>query len=797
MATHTFQILLFVLTIFSVQALAEPITADTKGKVNGTVIDASNGQAVPYATIAIHRHAESAPLSGAITGEAGDFGISQLEWGSYDVVVSFMGYEPIRFNAITIDAHHPVISLGKVRLNPSSEQLAEVDVVGRRNAMEYKIDKKVVPVSRQLNAVSLTAVEVLENVPSIKVDADGEVSLRGSSSFTVLIDSRPTILDPSDALRQIPSSSIENIEIITNPSVKYAPDGTSGIINIITKKNMLQGLQGQISANAGLDHKYGADALFSLRHKRWAYSMSVNFANKQFPGTSRRDRTTIDADTSYIVHSTGGGHRHMKNANVNLSVDYSFTDADVITVGLSGGQMSFSHNVENDYFQTVMPQNITTQSLSTEESLRKRKRYKLSLGYQHTFAKDHTLNLSYDMGWMRPDGRSSSSLETNGSISSLMNDELSRGHRSEFKLDYTRSLGSNSKVEAGLQARNNKSDSNNDLYIDNVRHAEFCNTADFRQGVYSAYVSASSQLSSLGLQAGLRAEYLDRSLTVNETNTKHTLTRTDLFPTLHISYNLPSQNQLMASYTRRTNRLRNHFLFPYLTYMDAYNVRQGDPTLHPEMIDSYELSYVKQFDKAQISAELFSRTTHNKIEFLTSAYNGGTAIHNPANVGKDYSTGFEGNVNFSPLKFWETTLMGDIYRYKMDGSIGGKPYTRSVNNWSARWNNSFILHRQCTAQLNYSYDSKTINSQGTTRPRYSFDAAVKADFLKKQLAFVLQARDVFATSQFRNTIDTNTVKGQSVNKMKAPQVSLTVTYRINNYTSKRKPSVEEEINDAF
>ena len=187
--------------------------------------------------------------------------------------------------------------------------------------------------------------------------------------------------------------------------------------------------------------------------------------------------------------------------------------------------------------------------------------------------------------------------------------------------------------------------------------------------------------------------------------------------------------------------------------MDAYNVRQGDPTLHPEMIDSYELSYVKQFDKAQISAELFSRTTHNKIEFLTSAYNGGTAIHNPANVGKDYSTGFEGNVNFSPLKFWETTLMGDIYRYKMDGSIGGKPYTRSVNNWSARWNNSFILHRQCTAQLNYSYDSKTINSQGTTRPRYSFDAAVKADFLKKQLAFVLQAA-TYLQLTVRNTIDT-------------------------------------------
>ena len=295
------------IAISGLQLKAEPggEAAPKGGVIKGHVYDAKTTLPVEYATIAVFQHNQSTPVTGTITENNGRFRITGLTEGVFDIEVTFMGYQSRKYEKIEISKNQLTIDLGEIKMSPSSESIQQVDVVATRNAVEYKIDQKVVTVSKQLSAASMSAVEVLENVPSVKVDLEGNVSLRGSTSFTVLIDGRPTILDASDALKQIPASSIENIEIITNPSVKYAPDGTAGIINIIMKKNHVEGIQGQISANVGIDNKYGTDLLLNMRQNKFNFTLGANIDKKEFPGTDYSNRTTQSEGKQYNVISDG------------------------------------------------------------------------------------------------------------------------------------------------------------------------------------------------------------------------------------------------------------------------------------------------------------------------------------------------------------------------------------------------------------------------------------------------------------------------------------------------------------
>jgi Outer membrane cobalamin receptor protein len=308
------------------------------GVIRGYVSDASTKLPIEYATIAIFQHSQTAPLTGTITENSGRFRVAGLTDGIFDIEVTFMGYHSRKFEKIEINKTQSSIDLGEIKLAPSTESIKQVDVVATRNSVEYKIDKKVVTVSKQLSSASMSAVEVLENVPSVKVDLEGNVSLRGSTSFTVLIDGRPTIMEASDALKQIPASSIENIEIITNPSVKYSPDGTAGIINIILKKNRMEGIQGQISANVGLDNKYGTDVLLNMRRNKFNFTLGANIDKKEFPGTSYSERTSQSNGNIYNVVSDGDRTFERNTRSIRLGVDYDLSEKRCHHAGHSPGR---------------------------------------------------------------------------------------------------------------------------------------------------------------------------------------------------------------------------------------------------------------------------------------------------------------------------------------------------------------------------------------------------------------------------------------------------------------------------
>ena len=758
------------------------------GVIKGHVSDAKTTLPIEYATIAVFQHSQTAPLTGTITENSGRFRITGLTDGVFDIEVTFMGYKSRKYENIEINKNQLTIDLGEIKMSPSTENIQQVDVVATRNNVEYKIDKKVVTVSKQLSAASMSAVEVLENVPSVKVDMEGNVSLRGSTSFTVLIDGRPTVLEASDALKQIPASSIENIEIITNPSVKYAPDGTAGIINIIMKKNRMEGIQGQISANVGLDNKYGTDLLLNMRRNKFNFTLGANIDQKEFPGTDYSNRTTQSEGKQYNVISDGSRTFSRKSRGIRLGADYDLSEKDVVSLNTRLGKFSMIHGSDLKYIEQENQEEPTT-SWSDQEMVREMAFYSLNGSWQHNFdKKGHNIITMVDWAQRKADGGNESSQRDAAyeTVGSTRNIDDATDNSTEIKIDYTKPFSQDSRFEAGLQGRFNTKETSTNLFLNEVFTPDFSNSADFAQNIYSLYASYSGKIKNLGYQTGLRAEMLDRTITVLETNTDYTANRWDFFPTVHLSYQLPKEHQLMASYTRRTSRMRDWLLFPYLQYVDAYNVRMGDPTLTPSLIDSWEAGYIKQFKNAQFSTEVYHRVTHDKIDYILDSYENNIAIQKPKNIGKDYSTGVEANLNFKVKKVWEPTIMASIYHYKVDIYSTGKKKTRESNNWDLRMNNNFQLYKNITLQANASYSSPTVNSQGTTEDYYSIDGALRMEFLQRKLSAVVQVRDIFQTSIRKSTIDTETIQAFTKSYHKAPMVSLTVTYRINNFKPSRQ-----------
>ncbi len=326
------------------------------GQITGLVIEHATRQPVQYAYIILHRQKDNAQVAGTVTDEDGRFLLEKIRPGAYNLIVKFMGFRADTIRDIRIGRKNRILDLGEIPLYEVKISTETIEVVGERAAISYQIDKKVINVSQQHTVISGTAVDVLETVPSVTVDIEGNVSLRGSTNFLVLIDNKPSILDATDALQQIPASAIKDIEIITNPSAKYDPDGTTGIINIITKKNALQGMNGIINLNAGLDDKYGADFLLSYRLDGMNVYVGADFNSRHYPGTRTEERRTTRLDTTTFINSDGSAQRERLTYSLRGGFDYDVTKHDVLSLGIRYGYREGKRTLTQDYLQWTEPE---------------------------------------------------------------------------------------------------------------------------------------------------------------------------------------------------------------------------------------------------------------------------------------------------------------------------------------------------------------------------------------------------------------------------------------------------------
>lgn len=770
------------------------------GIIIGQIFDASSNSPIEYSNIVLYNISDSSSVGGTVTNEEGKFELSKIKPGQYFIDMRFMGYKTKRIDNLEISRGHQTIDLGKIQLEQSSVLLSGVTVEGERSAIEYKIDKKVINVDKHYTAASGNVVDVLENVPSVSVDIEGNVSLRGSGNFTVLIDNRPTVLDANEALSQIPASTIENIEIITNPSAKFDPDGPSGIINLVMKKQGFGGSSGIVNLNSGLDDKYGGDFLLNYKTGSLTAYVGGDYNRRFMPGSIEEESRTTFASQSSFISSSGSTNRGRISYGFKSGLNFDLDNKSTIGIGFRYGDRT-SENTSEKKFKTW---NSTDDIVSNYENNSLRERagyfYGINLDFNHSFSKKgHEISGRAFYRYRDIKEKTTNKLfDTQNNLTSgriITEDGPADGYR--MNIDYKFPFSETNKFELGYQNRLGNSTDITGLADYNLEtneyilQTQYSRDVKYKRYIHSLYSIYSGELGRFGYQGGIRAEYTDREIALTKTNQNFALDRWDYFPTLHFSFKFSDANQFFTSYTKRIVRPRGWNLEPFETWTDAYNLRIGNPDLQPELIDSYEAGYQYYFENNLFSLETYFRKTNNKIEYLRSAYAENVTLQTVANIGNDYSFGVETMFDINLYEWWKINLMGDLFSYEVEGALDDKYFSRKSTNWKTRLNTSFNIGLTTRIQINNTYNSPTVSSQGKREGYFTSSLAIRQEILDN-LTATLQFRDLFGTAKNERTSEGQGYYNYSFSKRDAPIVMLNISYYINSY----KPNKNEKSNNV-
>ena len=788
------------------------------GEVKGVVVDQSDGTPMQFVNVALYKAQDSVLFTGTTTEKDGKFSINGVKPGDYYLELNFIGFRKKRITEITINRNSPVADLNTIKLSPSNQDLEGVEVVADKERIEYEIDRKIVNVSEDLNSSGGTAVDVLENTPSVEVDIEDNVKLRGSSNFTVLIDGKPTSLDANQVLKQTPASNIQQIEIITNPSVKYDPEGGAGIINIITKKRKKRGFNGIVNASGGNQNTYKGDFLLNYRTGKTNWYVGAEYSNRNYFSDAVMNRETYNPDDTIYIDSERERIWKRGGKSGQAGMDYYITDKQTLSVSTRFGEYSFGHDMESE-----------TQKYSTKDP--QQERYTKDESYFDITGLYWEVTTSYDYQ-IDDDGQK---LELTGFFTQRNNEEIDNQetfvtgqdfetnedpdntvktsedestYRLRFNADYTLPIRETSELELGVQSKINQDDI--DYSIDTYNPASGgLNTGDFtsrsfkfQQNIHSAYAIISNEFDFLSAKAGLRAEYTDRELNNKDSSETYGINRIDIFPSLHISKKINDDNKLMASYSRRINRPRSWYLDPFLSYRDQYTLREGNPDLEPEYTDSYELTYLRYFDKGYISLETFFKETSNRIERVPelSENNDNTIIMSFQNVDKDRSLGSELMLNMPVTDWFKFNVSGSYYKFKIFTEQQGEDITKNSNNWRIRGNTNFDITKSTQMQLTAFYSGPSITSTGSRSSRFMSSVSVRQDLLDDQMNIIFSVRDVFGTRGRKTITDQPDYYVEMEHIHNIPRISLSLTYKINNFKKpkqKDKKDGQEGMNRSF
>lgn len=787
--------ILFFVVLCSLMANAQRGQGDFLGSISGQAIDSLSNSPMEYVTVSIFRLRDKELVSGGITDTKGKFEISELIPGRYSVELTYLGYNVSRRNVV-ISPRNGDQHLGKIMLTANSETLNTATVVGSARKVIYDIDKRVVNVADLNTVMSESATEILQNVPGVSVDLDGNVSLRGSSNFTLLIDGKPTVLDVADALQQIPASTIQSIEIITNPSVKYEAEGVSGIVNIVMKRNKLEGVSGMFNGNIGTYDNYGSNMVLSINEKKVTFNVRGHFRTRGRPSFEESTRTTTRGNRVTELFSQGDEEWNHGGYGLNGELIYRPDKKNTLGVGGQIGNHSMESITARNFIQSDRSTNPTSPILKYSSDMswnRDGSRNSVNANYSHMFKanKEHRLDLRGVMNFRDGEEYSQNKfLNQAGAVESgNILEEIGPNNMIRANLDYKRPLGNKKRLETGLQYQHGvgADETRSFDFVPSegkfVQNESLSYTVDYVRNIYAAYAMFRGKQAKLGYQLGLRGEYTDRVVDVVGFEPAE-IERMDYFPTIHFSYDVKEDVQTLLSYSRRIQRPRAWHLEPFTTWRDAFNARSGNPNLQPEYIDAYEASVIKDFSKtSSLSIELYHRRQHNNIERIQSSLDSNTVVRFPINVGEAINSGVELAANHLFSKKWKSDFSSSFYDYRVIGEYEGQTFDQQSFSYQLRWNNTFIFEN-ARIQVEQRYQSRIVTAQGERNGFWTANASWKQSFMKKRLSTTLQIRDIFSTTINKNSVVGDFFESFNISEPRTPTVALSVSLKLNNYNQR-------------
>jgi outer membrane receptor protein involved in Fe transport len=819
---------LFRTVLFTVVLLGSTATymyaqtvAGGKGTVSGRLIDGANNQALDYATVALINKASNQVAKSLQTDAQGNFKLSGVANGRYQIRITFVSYLTYTKDSLIISDARPAIQLGTIRMRQSKGTLKEVVVTGQRSQIQLGTDKKVFSVDQSLVSQGGSATDLLANVPTVQVDVDGNVNLRGSSNVRVLINGKPSALtgsSVSDILQSIPASSIENIEVITNPSSKYDAEGQSGIINIILKKNASLGFNGSVSGTAGTQKTYNGNLnlayqtskinIFTNYSYRRGDRIGNGFTNKTI--TAGNDVTTqnqqSDQTFSFKGHNirTGIDYNLDKNNTLSLSNNINIRDRDRFQNGTTNTAL-------NNVATQVLGQNNSSYGTGTNLDF--------NLDYVHRFAKpkeELTTNIGYSTERnSNTDFLNTTRLYLPSNFDPFYQNNYTKGRQGNLNLqaDYTLPL-KDGKLEAGYRTTINRSE--NDYTVDTAGVAtgpflrQFDQTYNFvyKENVNAVYTNYQHQFGKYGVQVGLRLEdaHISTELTTAQATTGQTNFKNDYFrvyPSVFLTDKLTENQTLQLSYTRRVSRPRDRQISPFLDRSNPLNFQQGNPYLLPEDIHSFELSYINYYKALTLTSSLYYRLTNNNIQNIQQPYGNSldTTLNTFQNIKSASNAGYELIAKVSPSSALDFTFNANVfYRY-----IDGVPEYRipTTSGWSYNGNLTANIKPlpKLGFQLRGDYQGRQVIAQGSMRAMYGLDGAIRYD-ITKALNVSISARDIFNTRRFKSDINYENTTGTQITNQYSERrfatrvVLFTAAYRFGGPTKRQQQRRQQQDQDS-
>ena len=784
------------------------------GKITAKVIDAKTNETIPFATAVILNRKTKALVKGVQTDINGNLSLLGLPKGVFTFKLSYVGYQTMVRDSISINGTVNNINLGTIKMNTAKgTALNEVTITAAKSTMQLGVDKKVFSVDQSLVSEGGSASDLLQNVPSVTTDMDGKVSLRGSTGVKVLIDGKPSLIaggDVAQILQSIPASSIESVELITNPSAKYDAEGQSGIINIVLKKNKKLGLNGNLALTAGNRDNYNASTSLSFQNSKVNLYGNYSYRYGNRNGGGYNNITYLNspfplafANQNTISESLDKGH------NAKAGLDYYLTDKDVISFA-AGFNLRDNDRTE---FLTIDQLDKLNQPLElsrrTNTNLGSGGSYDLNLDYSHKFKQPReeiTFNLSFSEGTNdNLQIYNTDIYNVNGNPVSqrpdlIRNDGSGLNRNYNAQTDYTLPIGKTGKLEAGYrsQIRIAENSTFSETFHNNVNeyrpNLDLTNDFNSKDQVHAVYANYQNSVKNFGYQVGLRAEDATLDTRLGVYNTAGQLSYipgkvayTRLYPSIFLTQKLEKEQQVQLSYSRRVNRPRGWDTNPFLDVSDPLNYRQGNPNLKPEDVHAFELSYSKFWPKVTFISTAYMRQTNDVIQRIRTEPNEqGITITTPENLTKELSSGLELIGRFDVVKAWNFTANANLYQSKIDGVPAFGIVENSGFTWNANLTNNFILPYGISLQVKGDYRARQVMAQGTRNAMYGLDAGAKYDFKNKKSSLSLNVRDIFNTRAWSMTTSTNQSLIDFKRYMQGTMGSITYSYRFGKTDFKSK-----------
>ncbi|MDB5119013.1 MAG: TonB-dependent receptor plug [Sphingobacteriales bacterium] len=786
--------------------------------VTGKVVDSKTGAPMDFASVALFN--DKSVSKTTATTLTGDFSFKDIPNGNYSIRIGFVGYTPFVKKSFSVNSPSGVFSLGTIMLVSSNAKvLKEVVVTGQKSTIQLGIDRKIFNVDQSMVSQGGSVTDLLSNIPSVSVDIDGNINLRGTNNVRILIDGKPSALAGSNIaqlLQSIPASSIQNIELVTNPSSKYDAEGQSGIINIVLKKNQKIGLNGSVALTAGTQENYNANTSLSYRNDKWNLFGNYSFRNGNRIGTGFNNTDYFNNTT---IDNQNDNRRTDVSNTVKLGAEYS--PSQKTTIGLSGNlSVRDNKRIENLNYQYFnIPDRTGT---STRNSIQQEDDHgcDLNLDINQKFKRkgeELTGNVSYGKG--KEDGVQSQNQDyyaptgnVQGIPSRRTNDTYEDSKSINIQMDYTLPVNDKIKLEAGYRTSIRRSDesrlSDTLNLLSNNFTRDFGLTNDFslEDMVHAAYFNYQNQLTkTFGFQMGMRAEqaYLNTQLTsfYAVQPPKGTLSKLDYFriyPSVFLTKKLAGENQLQLSYSRRVNRPRGWQVNPFLDISDNNNYRQGNPNLKPEDIHSFELSYMKYWKAVTLTSSVYARQVNDVVQPIVTSYDEdkGITLTQFYNLSKNQAAGFEFISKVDVSKAVNLTGNLNLFYNKFTSKVANISSSDGFN-WNGNLTTDFKFPSNITAQLRMDYSAPRVMAQGRSKEMYGLDAAVKKDVLNRKATIALNVRNILNSRVWGGTTNTEFFI-QNFERQFQPRIAnLTFSYRFGkqDFKSNKRERNQQPQND--